>query len=196
MPTQNTTDKREQLVNNALTLFYQKGIHAVGINEVLKVSGIAKKTLYHHFLGKNALIEACVIERDKRFMSFIKSNCSNNKSAELFITQFFTALDNWINNRVPELGNFKGCFFVNTSAEFGDVESVIYQRCLKHKQTIKYFIEQQLAGHVTNDQQITVIVNMLVLLKEGVINSAYVMGDKQAALKAQGIALAFLKNLN
>ena len=36
-------NKREILLNTSLALFYKNGIHAVGINEILAQSGVAKK---------------------------------------------------------------------------------------------------------------------------------------------------------
>ena len=41
--------KRELLLNTALDLFYRQGINSIGINEVIKVSGVAKKTLYNRY---------------------------------------------------------------------------------------------------------------------------------------------------
>lgn len=52
--------KRQQLINIALQLFYEKGINSVGINEILSVSGIAKKTLYNHFTSKEDLVLAAL----------------------------------------------------------------------------------------------------------------------------------------
>ena len=193
MQTKKLIDKRSQLVNTALPLFYQQGIHAVGINEILAKSGIAKKTLYHHFSSKEALIQACVIERDKRFMHWFTTYCSNASSAELFIDHVFNALDNWINSRVSSLGVFEGCFFVNTAAEYGDKNSKIYQLCLQHKLNIKHYLEQQFAIYINNIQQQQNLTELLLQLKEGLINCAYVMGDKQAAQKAKSLALLFIK---
>jgi AcrR family transcriptional regulator len=48
-------------------LFYKFGIHAVGINEILKESGIAKRTLYHHSSSKDELIIAAITKRDNNF---------------------------------------------------------------------------------------------------------------------------------
>lgn len=36
-------EKRRLLIDTAFQLFYEKGINSVGINEILTVSGIAKK---------------------------------------------------------------------------------------------------------------------------------------------------------
>jgi AcrR family transcriptional regulator len=186
------SDKRGQLVDTALQLFYQHGIHAIGINEVLAKSGIAKKTLYHHFVSKEALIQACVIERDKRFMDWFETQCSNTESSTIFIRQVFDALDDWINNRATTLGLFDGCFFVNTVSEYGDTENEIYHLCLQHKLAVKQFIEKQLSANISDPKQLAGITNLLMLLKEGVINCAYVMNDREAALKAKPLALSYL----
>ena len=184
-------DKRTQLIDTALQLFYLQGIHAIGINEILATSGIAKKTLYNHFASKEALIQACVIERDKRFMQWFEQQCRDAHSTSEFIEKFFDGLDDWINNRVAQIGNFDGCFFVNTAAEYGNSDSEIYQLCMQHKLNIKRCIEQQLALMLNDSKRLKSLTDLLLLLKEGVINCAYVMNDKKAAVKAKPLALAF-----
>ena len=89
MLVEKVNDKRTQLIDTALQLFYLQGIHAIGINEILATSGIAKKTLYNHFSSKEALIQACVIERDKRFMQWFELQCSHANSASEFIEKLF-----------------------------------------------------------------------------------------------------------
>lgn len=191
-PTNKMSNKRGQLIDTALGLFYQKGIHAVGINEVLAQSGIAKKTLYNHFVSKEALIQACVIERDIRFRGWFEAQCSHSTSAIMFIEQVFDALNDWINDQTVEVGEFKGCFFVNTAAEYNDETSEIYQLCLQHKESIKQFLEQELTPWIHDIEKLHTLVDLLLLLKEGVINCAHVMQDTKSALKAKTIALSFL----
>ncbi|WP_252729978.1 MULTISPECIES: TetR family transcriptional regulator [Pseudoalteromonas] len=48
-------DKQQQIISTALSLFYKKGIHAVGINEILAVSGIAEKTYISTLKAKTRL---------------------------------------------------------------------------------------------------------------------------------------------
>lgn len=194
MPIEKSNDKRSQLIDTALQLFYQQGIHAIGINEILATSGIAKKTLYNHFESKDALIQACVLKRDQRFMQWFEQQCCNADSTSAFIEKLFNGLDDWINNRASQIGHFNGCFFVNTAAEYGDTESETYKLCLQHKLNIKQFIEHQLTLNIDDSSKITRCTDLLLQLKEGVINCAYVMGDKEAALKAKALALSFIKN--
>ena len=59
--------RRQQLVETALELFSREGFHATGIDRILAVSGVAKRTLYHHFRSKDELILAALRLRDERF---------------------------------------------------------------------------------------------------------------------------------
>lgn len=65
-------NKRQILIDTALNLFYEKGINSIGINEILKVSGIAKKTLYYHFESKNALVLATLKQRNNTFIKWLE----------------------------------------------------------------------------------------------------------------------------
>lgn len=40
---------RDKLAWSAAKLFQQRGFHGVGLNEILKLSGLPKGSLYHHF---------------------------------------------------------------------------------------------------------------------------------------------------
>ncbi len=64
-------DKKQQLVETALALFYRHGVHAVGINQILEQSAIAKKTLYHHFVSKDELLMATLELRHQRFYQWL-----------------------------------------------------------------------------------------------------------------------------
>lgn len=185
-------NKREALIDTALDLFYRLGIHAVGVNEVLAQSGIAKKTLYKYFASKDDLILACVVERDKRYTQWLLKRCQDSDSVVVFIENIFTALDDWINNRVPELGTFGGCFFINTAAEYSDEGCDIYQQCQQHKINIKQIFAEHLNSNIINEKRAELMLDTLILLKEGAINSAFLMRDKQAAIKAKKVALNLL----
>ncbi|PYO80431.1 MAG: TetR family transcriptional regulator, partial [Gemmatimonadetes bacterium] len=49
---------RDRLMQVADELFYARGLHAVGIDEIIAKSGAAKATLYAHFPTKDDLIAA------------------------------------------------------------------------------------------------------------------------------------------
>ena len=50
-------------METASALFYAEGIHAVGVDRVVRDSGVAKATLYQHFRSKEELVAACLQQR-------------------------------------------------------------------------------------------------------------------------------------
>ena len=171
-------DKRQQLLETALQLFYKKGVQAVGINEILKTSGIAKKTLYHYFSSKDDLVIAALNKRDERFCDWFERLLIGAKSNRDLVERMFNGLSQWFNNEVDCLDTFRGCFFINTSAEYSDSECPISVCCKEHKQKIKTIIADNM---VEPDDA---LLDLLCTQKEGAIVLAYVCQDKQAAKKA------------
>lgn len=163
--------KRQLLIDISLQLFYEKGINSVGINEILTVSGIAKKTLYNHFDSKEDLVLAALKQRNHNFMTWLEMNLKEANTDIELVNILFNALSAWFSNTVIELGNFRGCFFINTSAEFSDPKSKVSQYCRDHKQQVRELISQYLATSNTE------LLDTICVLKEGAITMAYVSND-------------------
>lgn len=183
------SDKRNLLVDTALRLFYDHGVNNVGINEVLKVAGVAKKTLYHHFSSKEALVLATLEARDQRFLSWLDGCLSGQTDDAAVVQALFHALDDWFHDRVTELDTFRGCFFINTSAELGEKDSRIAEYCAAHKRHVRVLIRNRLE---CRDAQ---WLDLLFLLKEGAIVSAHIGAERDAALRCIPLALTHLRHL-
>ena len=56
---------RERILTTAYRLFTRRGIRAVGTDEVIAQSGVAKATLYRHFPSKNDLVLAVLQRREE-----------------------------------------------------------------------------------------------------------------------------------
>ena len=173
-------EKKLILIQTALQLFYSKGVNSVGINEILKQSGIAKKTLYSHFSSKDDLVLATLVYRDGIFNQWFKEIIESEKSGEKSILALFYGLDDWFNNKVPELSPFRGCFFINTAAEYSVTDSLIRQYCRSHKQVIRALIKNKISLFIENPEDVSSLTNMIFMLKEGAIVSALVEGNKNA----------------
>lgn len=176
-------DKKRAIIVAALQLFIQKGIHCVGINEVIKEAKVAKKTLYHYFSSKEALIIATLEYRDAIFMSWMQHNMQQANSAEGALEALFWGLNDWFNNKAVALGNFHGCFFINAAAEYKEQSSAINQCCNQHKINVKNLVALYVTKFETNPQKALFITDSICILKEGAITSALVQHDLTAALK-------------
>jgi len=169
--------KRQLLIDTALGLFYENGINSIGINQILKHSGVAKQTLYRHFESKEALILAALEQRHMSFIEWLEAKLQGADSDEKLITQLFSALESWFINAEPMLGSFRGCFFINSSAEFSDLSGDISIFCKTHKHKIR----QVIAQHMTTENEL--LLDAICIMKEGAITTAYVTGDYGAAIK-------------
>lgn len=184
--------KRQQLIHTAFSLFYRKGIHAVGINQITQTAGVSKKTLYNHFSSKDELIQAVVIYRDESFYNWIQARLEQVKPGYDGLNELFDALDDWINNRVDSLTDFHGCFFINTCAEFNDPGHPAHQLCQQHKKRINGVIEKQIRALGITEPAILPITESISLLKEGAIVMAQVQAKLTAAQKAKDMAWIIL----
>src|SRR5262249_20346191 len=55
MPMSAQPSPRDRLIDTAASLFYERGLPNVGINEVTERAGVARMTLYNNFDSKEAL---------------------------------------------------------------------------------------------------------------------------------------------
>ncbi|QFT39730.1 MULTISPECIES: TetR/AcrR family transcriptional regulator [unclassified Vibrio] len=139
------SQKRQHLIDTALALFYRHGIHAIGINEVIASSGVAKRTLYTHFDSKEALVLATLAQRHEAFIDWLRQCLSGSTNDTETVERVFDALHRWFTGGAAPLGPFRGCFFIHTAGEFGDPNSAIAQYCQYHKQAVRALIGESLS---------------------------------------------------
>lgn len=177
------TEKQLTIVRTALRLFYRQGIHAVGINEIIQQSGVAKKTLYSYFSGKEALIIAALNYRDEIFMGWLTGKMSSVAPGQDALLAMFDGLDDWFNDRADALGSFRGCFFINASGEYTDPLTAVHKACKEHKKHVYQLVMQHTRLIRSDESTAILLADTLCLLKEGAITTAMVQEDSQAAIK-------------
>jgi AcrR family transcriptional regulator len=181
-----TTDTRDKILKTAEELIYQNGIHAMGMDLLVKTSGVARKSIYRHFANKEDVASAALTERDERWMQWFRTESDKGKTPQERILNMFTVLKSWF-----ESDGFRGCAFINTAGEVGDPEDPVRQIARMHKQKLlDYALElaEQLNVEHPDD-----LARQLLILLEGAITMSYVMGDGSAADNAQDIAKLMLE---
>lgn len=176
--------KKRHITEVAFSLFYRKGIHAVGINEIIKTASVAKKTLYNHFSSKDELILATLNYRDQLEITHLKFKLASAEIGKDALLALFELLDDFINNRDVTLGDFRGDYFNNSCAEYAQTERLIYKQCQSHKASIKAIIQENVDDFEQQIEKNKLLVNTLVLLKEGAINEALIQGNLNSAKQA------------
>jgi AcrR family transcriptional regulator len=129
---------RQQILETASELFYQKGIQHVGINEVIAESGVAKRTLYRWFPSKDLLIEEVMNYRAAQWIRWFETAVSergNTPKERLLST--FDVLREWYASP-----NFRGCPFINAVLEIADASHKAHQVSIDLRESIRQIIMQ------------------------------------------------------
>ncbi|MEQ9832558.1 TetR/AcrR family transcriptional regulator [Pectobacterium versatile] len=187
-------DKKELLISTAFNLFYQYGVHAVGINRVLTESGVAKKTLYTYFSSKEDLIAATIDYCNQQYFTSLNSRLSQVEDGYPTISEFFNTLDDSINSRDITSSSFHGCYFINVSAEFSDPTHLIHQRCARNKIEMDALISYHVSKVISSEKLVIEVSEAVSMLFEGAIIRAHILRDLQAAIKARTAAEQILKS--
>ena len=180
------SDKRQLVLETALTLFRAHGYHAVGIDRVLAESGVAKMTLYKYFPSKNVLIEAVLNERDRCFRRSLLEFVNGVDDPREKIRALFLWHHDWFKE-----DSFNGCMFINAVAEFPEIESSIRQASINHKALIQDFIRSILKQILAEEISQRLSAQFAQLL-DGAVIAAQVAGDRTAAFLAWRSAVGLL----
>ena len=180
--------KREQIVTEALKLFYRDGFNATGVDRISAEAGVSKKTLYNHFKSKDELVLATLRKRDGLFRNRIMRETERLGATprERLLT-LFDAHDLWFREK-----SFSGCMFINAAAEFSAQDHPSHLLCAEHKRLVRdYICELAEQAGVGNPQLLAMQLNLLL---DGAIVEAHVSGNTQAAKLAKSMAAVFVKN--
>ena len=107
---------RDRLLAAADELFYAEGITAVGVERIRQVADVAKSSIYEHFRSKDGLVAAYLAGRSagwRERLGAALAAADPAPAAQLDVV--FDELGAWF----TEPG-FRGCPFINASAELPD----------------------------------------------------------------------------
>ncbi len=177
---------RDRLLDAADRLFYEEGVHAVGIDRVLEQSGVAKGSLYYNFGSKDDLVRTYLRNRHAKWAARIDSELATAATPADKILAVFDTLGDLFGQP-----GFRGCAFVNAAAEApaGSAEELAAQdfRLWLHELFATLLTE---AGY----REVGKLTVQLILLYDGANISAQ-MDHNPAVARAARDAAASLLNL-
>ena len=183
---------RERLLDAAEALIYAGGIHATGVDAIVKQSGTARKSFYTHFESKDALVAAALERRDERWMNwFVEGTQRRGKSARKRLLGMFDVLREWFASE-----DFHGCAFLNAAGEIASAEDPIRVVAREHKERLLAFVRTQfdefIAESKLDARRAARLSRQWLVLLDGAIAVALVSGEPDAALDAQAVAQTVL----
>lgn len=175
---------QSRLLEATEQLVYSGGIHATGMDAIVKASGVARKSIYRLYPTKEALVAAALLNRDARWMAWFIRSTPPTDDPLMRVMSIFPALRQWF-----ESEGFHGCAFINAAGETEDPDSEIRAVSRFHKQRLlDYLNELTQACNLPDPQESA---RHLLVLIDGATAVALVSGDAGAADSA-GRAAALL----
>ncbi|MBM2765551.1 TetR/AcrR family transcriptional regulator [Burkholderia anthina] len=181
-------DVRARLLDAAEALIYSGGIHATGVDAIVKRSGAARKSFYSHFESKEALVVAALERRDARWMRwFVDATLARGKSARAQLLGMFDVLRDWFSQ--PD---FHGCAFLNASGEIADADDPVRVVARMHKARLLAFVRERFDAYADEAgierRGLARLARQWLVLIDGAIGVALVSGDANAARDARATA--------
>jgi AcrR family transcriptional regulator len=178
---------RERILTTAYRLFTRRGIRAVGNDEVIAVSGVAKATLYRHFPSKNDLVLAVLQRREELWTVGLVEQQSRlrGETPEEQLLAIFDVFHDWFQKRE----DFDGCSFINVLLELGAAHPA-GQASIQYLDNIRTMVREraEAAGLVDVDNFAR---SWHILMKGAIIAAAE--GDLQAAQRARAMGRSLIE---
>ncbi|GAA2361415.1 TetR/AcrR family transcriptional regulator [Saccharopolyspora halophila] len=133
------TPRARRILEVSSELFYDRGIHAVGVDTIAAESGVTKRTLYNNFGSKDALVAAYLTNRHATWWQSLEERLAAAEPPRALALFDVYAEDARTTTR--------GCAFLNAAAELS-TEHPAYAIIRNHKQAV----EDRLRGLIAEDQ--------------------------------------------
>ncbi|MFG3496643.1 TetR/AcrR family transcriptional regulator [Streptomyces sp. NPDC047886] len=176
---------RTRVLDAAEELFYGRGVQAVGMDAVRSAAGVTLRRLYQLFPSKDALVEAYLLRRDRRWRQSLADHVDATAVAP---EERVMAVFDWLRRWFEEPG-FRGCAFVNSFGELGAVSPEVAAAARHHVAEFQRYVTGLVVaagGDATAGAQVT-------LLAEGAITTAAVSGTSRPAREAGEAARLLLR---
>jgi AcrR family transcriptional regulator len=178
---------RERILTTAYGLFTRRGIRAVGTEEVIARSGVAKATLYRHFPSKNDLVLAVLHRREELWTLGLVEQESRLRgdTPEEQLLAIFDVFHDWFQQHE----GFDGCSFISVLLELGAAHPA-GQASIQYLDNIRKIVREraEAAGLVDVDAFAR---SWHILMKGSIISATE--GDLQAAQRAQAMGRALIE---
>lgn len=176
------TPGARRILDAASHLFYERGIHAVGVDAIAAASGVTKRTLYDRFGSKEALVSAYLERRDASWWARWEQRLATAPSPRAL-----TVFDAY---REDADSSGRGCAFLNAAAELPEGHPAL-PVIRAHKRRVRQRIEE-LVGEDSPGAAAS-LADHLFLLAEGAVAQQAVDGDTDRLLRARALAADLLE---
>lgn len=175
---------RDRILDVAGELFYNRGIRAVGVDEIIAEADIAKATLYRHFPSKEDIIVSYLESRKSRLQASFIDYLTRKRGT--YRDKALSVFDGLVKNlKAP---GFRGCAFLMAVAEHGESPRV-REAARSYKLFLRDQLRSVLANEVSNSGELA---EQLLLVYEGAIATAALRPESNPGRQARRCAAMLL----
>ena len=161
---------QEHLLRAADELFYREGVRAVGVEAVVERAGVNKMSLYRQFSSKDDLVIAYLKRCDDRFFERFEASVAKHPGDPARqLVQYFEDLA-----QRASAPDYRGCPFVNVSAEFPDPTHPARQSVTDNKSKLIARLNE--LARAANARDPAALADELALLIEGLYAASQTYG--------------------
>jgi len=165
----------DRILDAAKHLFCRDGIHATGIDQILKEAGAAKMTLYNQFGSKEQLVEEVLRRESEAWRSWFQAALTAaGKTPRARLNATFDVLRQWF-----EREDYLGCAIMNAVAEYPKGDQRIRAIAAEHKAGVAQILRDVISqmGCINPED----LLSELFILLDGAIVAALISGDPKMA---------------
>ena len=168
-----TSPARERLLAAATDLFYNEGIHSVGVDRIIERAEVTRATMYKQFSGKEGLVLAYLHGEDDGLRALFAQAATASDDPTVLLDLVIAGIEQDIRTR-----HTRGCPFINAAAEYPE-QGPVRELIADHREWFRSTLEQ-LAGAARVDQPAEVAAS-LVLLRDAALVGGYLDGEDRVA---------------
>jgi AcrR family transcriptional regulator len=177
---------RERLLAAAEELFYEEGVHTVGIDRVIERAGVAKATLYSVFGSKDELVRAYLEQHNAAWRARLNSRITERYAEP---RERLLGVFDVLGERFTD-PDYRGCAFVNASAETRPGSLIEHTSDVARAWVVDLFADLARQAGVAEPGPLA---RQLALLYHGAALSARMDRDLTAAAAARAAAAVLLE---
>jgi AcrR family transcriptional regulator len=161
----------ERIRDSAFELFYQEGIRAVGVEEIVTRAGVTKPSLYRAYESKDELIADYLRDYDQRFCRSFEAPSAEHPGDPK--GQLLAYLDRLAAR--ASSGGYRGCGLTNAVIEYPDPAHPAHQVAVDSKHALRARLGEMCRAMGAGDPD--ELADSLLLLIEGSYVSGQTFGE-------------------
>jgi AcrR family transcriptional regulator len=176
---------KAKVLRAATELFYERGVHGVGVNEIAARANASKLSIYRYFHSKEGLVAAMLAQRSDDIHTWLPRQITGADPGRERVLALFDRLIRWFGEQ-----GYRGCIVVNTAIDTRGADESVRLTARRHLARYRALLEAELRLAGIGEPE--TLTRHLLLLIEGATVITSVDGTPEAGHDARQAAETLL----